>query len=212
MEDYFEHIDDYMEGKLSSDQHALFKKEIVKNSSLKEAVSNYHDAKKLSEGFLEADIMETLSSIEFQEKEPSAKTKTPSQFKWLKILGMLLVLFLIGLKIGKNIKSKTNKEEILASYIKPIDMDATKSIDTVGMNSFEKGKYFFALNKFQESEEWLTLYLSNEKNEKALSRGFYWLGSAHLEQWEVSEAKEAWSKSDEENANKNLNILNNPKG
>ncbi len=209
MGDYFDYIDDYMMGNLSSEKKAQFEKELLKNESLKVAVNNYNDAKKLSEGFLEVDMLDTLSRVKSKEHISTKKDNSVSTPKRRYLIG-ILILSLITIAVWwwaqqQNIEDQ--KTQVLASYIKPVDINATKSIDTMGMTSFEKGKYFFSLNRFDEAELWLKLFVS-EKNEKiSISRGYFWLGAAHLEQWELSDAKKAWKKSDEKEAKHNLKFI-----
>ena len=207
MEDYFEHIDDYVEGKLTSEDHKLFEAEMDRNSSLKEGVKNYHDAKKISEGLLELDMMDTLNKLQQEESVDQKEIKTKSNGKWIGLAAVLAFLILAGWWFSNNADAELDKSKIYANYIKPVNSDATKSIDTLGMNDFEKGKYYFSLNRFEESEQWLKLYMSIEDDKESLSECYYWLGAAHLEQWEVDEAKKAWEMSDEKQAKENINII-----
>jgi len=214
MKDFYEHIDEYMEGSLSPIQVAEFEAEIKRDSSLELAVNNYHDAKKLSEGLLELDMMESLGKLEEEDSvarekisEDNSETKKSAGRKWFLLLGLVGILLLGALWLSKDGNSGLDKEMILASYERPVNADATRSIDTVGMNSFEKGKFFFALNRFEDSEQWLKEYVTIEKNINLLSQAYYWLGAAHLEQWEVDEAKKAWGKSGERGVKRNMGLL-----
>lgn len=213
MKDFFEHIDDYMEGTLSIDERAAFEAEMNRNISLKNAVMNYHDGKKLSEGLLELDIAATLEKLQ-QEANANEQDRAAIQNKngsnmrrWLLLLGLVGGVLALLWWFGNRDTMGLDKSQILASYERPIDEEVTRSVDTIGMNHFQKGKHFFILNRFQESEEWLKRYIEIEKDQKLLSQAYFWLGSAHLEQWEVKEAKSVWSKSEETKAKTNLSIL-----
>ena len=63
MEDYYAHIDDYMNGLLEGEELRLFEAEMKRNPSLKKAVENYEPAKQISEGLLEIDMLETLKGL-----------------------------------------------------------------------------------------------------------------------------------------------------
>ena len=63
MIEYYEHIDDYIDGRLSSEARQAFEDAMKTDASLKLAVENYMDAAKLSEGLLEMDIMETINNF-----------------------------------------------------------------------------------------------------------------------------------------------------
>ncbi len=212
MKDFFEHIDDYMAGQLTGSEYEAFAAELKQNESLRNAVSNYDSAKRLSEGLLEIDMLETIQKLEegdqaTPQKEIDKKENKNTGRNWFILISMVMLLSFLALWLSNGSTSDLDKEEILASYIKPVDGDATRSIDTVGMNHFQKGKYYFALNRFNESEKWLTRYIEKEKDQQLLSQAYFWLGSAHLEQWEVKEAKRVWSKSEEIKAKNNLRIL-----
>jgi len=210
MKDFFEHIDDYMEGKLSSSDKIEFEKAIKQDSSLKAAVENYHDAKKISEGFLEADMLNTLTGLKKEiavDLASNKKTKPNTNRRWFLILALIGSLILLGTWLYQKNNSDSKKEQLLASYIKPVDASATRTIDTTGMNAFEKGKHYFALNKFSDSEKWLEEYVAKEESKALQSRAYFWLGAALLEQWKVEEAKSAWRLSEVDEAKQNLKIL-----
>lgn len=124
---------------------------------------------------------------------------------------MVALLFLGGamLVMGwfSQKQKQADRERIFASYIRPIDADASKSIDTVGMSLFEKGKYYFALNRFGDSEYWLERAVEKPTGEGGLAEIYFWLGAAHIEQWEVEEAISAWERSGNEDAFTNLKII-----
>ena len=48
MMDYYEYLDDYMDGTLDPNLHAQFEKELAVNSDLQQAVENYPLAKKIA--------------------------------------------------------------------------------------------------------------------------------------------------------------------
>ena len=120
---------------------------------------------------------------------------------------MLGIIAFTGLRVMEMNEEARHKKYVLANYERPIDEDATKSIDTVGMTSFEKGKYLFALNRFEESILVFESYLLEVSEKKLLSRGYFWLGAAYLEVWRVEDAREAWGKSEERGVEENLKLL-----
>lgn len=125
---------------------------------------------------------------------------------------MVALLFLGGamLVMGwfSQKQKQADRERILASYIRPIDADASKSIDTVGMSLFEKGKYYFALNDFEESEVWLSSFVEATSDQKMKSIGYFWLGATYVERGRMDKAKDAWLKSNEIDAKLNLELIN----
>ncbi len=208
MKDYFEYIDDYVEQKLNSKQHKSFEEEMKKNSSLNEAVKNYDDAKKLSEGLLEMDMLDTLSKLQDEDQPITKKTRNNLKGIWLGMAAVLLLLLISGWWMSNREHTELDKSVILANYIRPIDNDATKSLDTIGMNDFEKGKYYFSLNRFEKAKKSIKLYITAESNKKHLDEEYYWLGAIHLELWELEEAKKAWLMSNRSESIENLKLIN----
>jgi len=223
VKDWHEHIDDFINGTLEGELLIAFQKEMESNASLKAAVDNYNDAKLISEGLLEIDMMETLNQL--QKSSEEAKNQSPdidnhshdsesrsqlgeaksrsSVFRLRTLVSSAAVIGVIvfaGWWMMTSIADSQRREAVLSQIIRPENEDATKSIDTVGMNPFEKGKHFYSLNKFEESIEWLELVVSEEKDEELLSEGYYWLGHAYIQVWRVDDARESWGESEEEEA------------
>ena len=161
------------------------KKNCKKNKELQKAVDNYDQVKLLSKQLLELDITRTITSLEKDSTDKNLKSH--KQNKVITVLTLLFLLIGIAVLLYKhNTQNQKNKTKILAEYIKPIDPNSTKSIvDTSDLDLFEKGKLYFTLNRFEESKRYFTLYLSQNHQKDSLSRGHFWLGSAHLELWET---------------------------
>ena len=209
MENWHEHIDDYINGSLSGDFLEAFEEELKVNDSLKAAVNNYNDARKLSEGMLELDVLETLNNLSKSEgsdankKKPEVGSSGPKGRvidlrKWVAAASVIGILLVGGWWIKGNMDDAQRRDSILAQIERPVDPDARKSDEIADLTSFQKGKYYYWLNDFEESVKWLELALEEEKDEKTQSEGHYWLGHAYIQMWKVDEAKEAWGKSEEE--------------
>lgn len=236
MEDFYEHIDDYKNGLLTGEVLAQFEAAVDCDPSLKLAVDNYHAAKRISEGLLEIDMLQTLQDIEktknqtlssqisnnqttpktnhlLQNIDRSINSSSKSKVSIFNLRNLVVaasiigVLFFTGWWMMKSPYSHLDKEQVFASFVDPVNEDATKSVDTIGMTAFEKGMHYYALNRFEESEQWLKLSLKEEMNKNMRSKGYYWLGAAHLRQWELDEAVEAWGKSNEKEALKLIDQL-----
>ena len=231
MENWHEHIDNYMNGSLDADLKNLFEEELRNNTELQAGIKNYKAAKLVSEGLLELDILNTLSNLQQREqnqlkrsedenhspdlkRQSSNNTYHPANgavkeqvifWNFRKLLSAAVffgVLFVAGFYLLSNNQDDQRRAYVLAQIddMKPIDEDATKSIDTMGMTLFEKGKYYYALNRFDESAQWLKLATTTTKDNKDMetySKIYYWLGHAHIQLWEVEEAKRAWKQSGE---------------
>ena len=92
MKDYFDYIDDYMSGVLTVDQKLKFEEALLSDSELKAAVDNYETGKKLSEGLLELDMLETITMLESKTNNSPKNKSTKNKYGWL-----LLLLISLGL-------------------------------------------------------------------------------------------------------------------
>ncbi|GLR16579.1 hypothetical protein [Portibacter lacus] len=201
--DWYEYIDDYMKGDLDENLRYEMESAIQKDAELKSAIDNYDDAKTLSEGLLELDIMESIDSLEanatetnkISRNDKSSKSKFPI---WLKILipFFIIVGFFIIRYVQKE-KKEAERQELFASlYVRPIDDEILKGIDRTLMNNFQKGKYYFSLNEFEKAEDKLLLFLDRTSNEDSLSLGNYWLGHVYLNMGEWEKAKKFISENE----------------
>ncbi|MEM9545086.1 MAG: hypothetical protein AAGA77_03890 [Bacteroidota bacterium] len=218
MENWHEHIEDYMEGTLAGDLKEAFEKELEYNKSLKAAVENYEDARKISEGLLEIDMMETLSRLsESNNDERNKKFHNSSDSKlkgriinlrkWVAAASVVGTLLVGVWWINESIKEVKFKNYVLNNIERPIDENTTRSIDIEDESPLEKGKYYYWLNDFEESINWLKIALEAKKDKKSQSEGHFWLGHAYVQLWMLEEAQEAWMKSEEEGVKEVLRLI-----
>jgi len=233
VEDFFEHIDEYKNGLLEGDQLAAFERAMKEDASLKKAVENYDVGKAISEGLLEVDMLETLERLKEQRKSgsgsdsdesekggatvhdikdigmgPRPKNRKISLRKWIAATSFIGVLVFAGWWVMEWNGEREYMDYVKANYEWPEDLDATKSVDTIGMNDFEKGKHFFERNHFEESLRFLIIHLSEETDISMLSEGYEWLGAIYMKQGAIEKAKRALEKSYEKKALNNLKLLN----
>jgi hypothetical protein len=118
MLDFFEHIDDYVQGKLNAKDKLTFENELKENELLKAAVENYDLAKEISLGFLEAYIRGVLSDT-----KPIAKSPKKPNYKWIWVVIAALLLTIVGyFVLDSNIKpQKINYADIYKAPTWPMD-------------------------------------------------------------------------------------------
>lgn len=230
MDNWHEHINDYMDGTLVGEDLTAFEGEIKVNASLRAAISNYQDAKSISEGLLEVDMKETLDRLQNSAAETQnhssdityrshdsdshsqlVKSKGGSSIFNLRTLvasaAVIVGVVIAGWWMMTVLEDAQRKEYVQAQIPKLRDDDATKSVDTVGMSPFEKGKHFYSLNNYPESIKWLKLTVEGDGGEELKSEGYFWLGHAYIRVWRVDEARKAWEMSDEEGVAEYLETL-----
>jgi len=210
MTDYYEHIEDYIAGSLSSEQMAAFEQAMEADADLRQAVADWPAAAKLSEGLLELDVLATIEALEaakgLDEGMPRDHTAVvrldpsrdglPMDHSYdvsRKPLIWAVLLFVIGglaWWVYTSYAAEQEQQQWYAEvYQRPIDPEATKSIDTVGMDLLQKGKFYFALNRYEDSETMLRELLAETKDADTIKLANYWLGHALVNQgnWEGRE-------------------------
>lgn len=126
MTDFFEKIDDYIQGKLTDSEKQIFEAEMEKDPLLKYAVENHNLTKDVALGFLEAEVRNIL---EYTENKP-AKRKSTSLWKWwwiaaVFVLGLIAVVFYLG-------KAKKTTLQYADLYIEPAwPIQRSESSDTL---------------------------------------------------------------------------------
>ena len=111
MIDFFDYIDDYMDGKLSGDLLAQFEEALKSDSELKRAVDNYQSAKKLAGGIIEEETRTLLENLEQDEQEEIEK-RNGSKGPW--IIGALIVALALiywGSQLMNQSEKTNNSEE-----------------------------------------------------------------------------------------------------
>jgi len=229
VEDFYAHIDAYKQGILKGELLVSFEQEMERNDSLRLAVDNYDVAKDISEGLLELDMMETLKQLKTQrdktmqsQVKDNAKiidlkesdTQTPSTFltnwnwkKWLAAAAMIGLILISGWWFMDYRVEQQYIAQVQENYEWPEDPDATKSVDTVGMTDFEKGKFYFRTNNYKKSLPFLERHILREKDPKSLSEGYEWLGAVYVKLGMMDKAREALKKSREERAIRNMQLI-----
>jgi len=153
--------------------------------------------------------VDNSDQLSFSDTKP--KVKRFSLRKLAIAASFLAIVCVGGWWMVETVQNNQRKSYVLAQLdelgLKPVDKDATKSIDTVGMSAFQKGKYYYSLNRFEESIKWLEKMVAEEKDEKLLSEGYYWLGHGYVKLGRLDDAEKAWGESDEEEVAKMILIL-----
>ncbi len=214
MIDFYEYIDDYMEGVLDAEMRQAFEEAMKQDTSLRTAVDNYPEAKKLAEGLLELDLMETLENARTSESTAKVVTMDTSQPKprssrtrpWMVAasIAALLTIAYIGFQ---DASGSSDFDQIWRTeYVKPLDPNATKTTEQPA-SPFNAGKYFFALNDFEEAEKWFTEALNIGSNPSEISEIQYWLGHSYMNQKKWDQAKTALQKSNHPEAARNLALI-----
>lgn len=213
--DYYEYIDDYISGKLSDELRKEFESAMKSDSSLRLAVDNYDDAKSISEGLLEIDMMATINKLKAekgQDKtiEENFSKSNASIFTIRRLMAAASVIGLIAIATWWfNGNSNLQKELWNKSYSAILDPDAVKSGDGVeGKDPLATVKHYYARNYNEECIESAKRLISVTTNADTLSLGYLYLGDTYMKRSyhqgvnEWKEAISAFEKSKEADAGK----------
>lgn len=216
---YYEYIDDYVSGKLSESLKIEFEKAMSIDASLKYAVENYDDAKSISEGLLEIDIMDTISNIKSEKKHNAnqeGKVSKPSNsiFTLRRMMAAASIIGLISIATWWLNNNENLKQELWNnSYSSIVDPDAVKSGDDIAnKDPLATVKHYYARNYNEECIEAVEQLLALSTNSDTLSLAYLYLGDTYLKrsyhqnmnQWE--EAISAFDKSKEAEAKERKNL------
>lgn len=118
MLEYFDHIEDYKQGRLSEADLLAFEAELVINADLRSAVDNYELAKEISLGYLEEEVRAVLNE-KVADKKPTFVQKWNQNFTWRSIAATLFVLVIGGAYLFNNelISLKDNNNPITFSEL-----------------------------------------------------------------------------------------------
>jgi len=199
---YYDHIDDYVAGILSDELKQAFEAAMVDDASLRSAVDNYDDAKSISEGLLEIDMMDTISRLKAEKSNSQKVDKIKSanpQTKIFTIRRLMAAASLIGLVALATWwinDDSAMKEKMWADrYAMIIDPDATKSGgDLDGKDPLQIVKHYYARNYNEECIEAVESLLESTTNPDTVSKAYLYLGDTYLKQ-SYHFGKDQWKES-----------------
>lgn len=223
---FYEHIEEYLEGQLSGKALEAFESAIAEDEGLRHAVDNYPEAKSLAKGLLEIDVMESIKGLNI-DTGSSTSEESKKDIGWpMWVLGAL-VLIGLGMSLWRFMKEtptivETDTEILYAQLYEepmwPIERSGNTSFESKGAEAY--------LNGDIESAE---VYLIDSIENKEL--GKYWLVEMYLKEGQLEKASKALAsikgnsnisenrlvylkimlelkKGDLEEARKNINNLN----
>ncbi|MBK6824383.1 MAG: hypothetical protein IPG87_15900 [Saprospiraceae bacterium] len=153
MIDFYELLDEYVEGKLDPTVRRQFEIELNKSQDLQIALENYILAKEISQSMIELSVREQISNL---------KNKKNNLSIFARIAAGLLVLFSVGIlyKLNQDFKSKKSEQIFVSLYSPPM-----KSASRSGLTSFatlDSAIYYFDRGEFQMSKDLFSVYLKQD--------------------------------------------------
>lgn len=93
MKDFFEQIEDYLEGRLSEEDKVTFEKEMSQNPQLKQAVNDYDILGMIGDALIEEEVKKSVEQVL---EEEDRKTEYRKYIKWIIAIVALCLIGLIG--------------------------------------------------------------------------------------------------------------------
>lgn len=203
--DPYEHIDDYLKGRLSDTDKLAFESTLSHDKELRSLVDNYKEITNVSEGLLELELLNEVKEVR-QTLNLGDKWKI-----WKIILPIILlsVIAYVAFQSGRSVKKlKKQKIYFAENYVKPENPDNVRSTDVSLLKPIDQAKYYFSLNDFERSEDILRSILDGESDPDIISEANYWMGHVKLNMYEFEEAREYFTSSAKIDINPELSFIN----
>ena len=115
---YYHHIEDYCEGHLDDSAKADFEQAMQQDASLAGAVAQYASGKKIAEGLIEMDIMETIEGLSSDRGAQPNISKPQNSFTFTKRMKFAIAASFIGLVIISIffVNSKYSNTSLIKEY------------------------------------------------------------------------------------------------
>lgn len=185
--DYYEYIEQYLDGSLDAELMDKMKMAISQDADLKLAIDNFADATKLSEGFLEFDIKETIQQLEgvskknIKSKQPQkAKVKKLNISRWLAAAASVAIVLGVGWWMMQDDGPPLSKDEIWAQYYQAPMIDIERS-GGGEMSIYDQAKYALSVEDYKESEKLFKQTLRGLPTGDTISTAQYYLGHLKLQ-------------------------------
>lgn len=184
MKDYFEHIDDYLKGKLGEPLSTEFKKAMNESNELKEQVELYPVAERVLDIAAAQELKNRIGDIRNKNatKVVPIQKKSPRIFRLVAIAASILLLVTVGTTWFMN--NQYSNEGIASRNFVPYDAgvllgDNDDNAYTQGLLAYQKKDFAAAIAAFEkvpttdglynETQFYLgNAYLSEDKPEKAI--------------------------------------------
>lgn len=193
--DFYEHIEDYINGNLSEDDLAAFKEEMAHNVELQKAVENHGVVEDALALLIEEDVRGVIAGInKAQGSKPDKIRALQKQGNSRQPLYVIAASFLVVLAsyltLDTYIKSQYSHQAVLDQYyVPPSNPYATRTVGFEGP-PLEEAMFLFDLRRFDESQTIFEKLLLNNSNQKDLSIIHFYLGNIAFIKNDIIRAKE----------------------
>jgi hypothetical protein len=180
--DFFEHIDDYINGRLDAEQMEQFSQELRTNLDLAKAVENHDIVESTLDLLLEKDIRSQIDSL----KSPQGNNH--NTIRTIVILALISIVGLIYYLSSSD--EEPLPEQLYAIYFKPYMSSGERgtSEDINQLNNCDQAHYYMTKEDFDLAK--IALDLSVENNEVCIDKAYWLLSLYYLKINDLENAKE----------------------
>lgn len=202
-----DYIEEYLAGKLTSEQLVAFEQAMADDAELRSVVNNYTGIKIISEGLLENEILQEVREVSAKLEIDNSQIRSKElgekhDFRKWVLLGIgLLVLALVVLFSYRAItKISIDEQKFFATYQKPLFLKNTRTVDIESLSEIDQAGYLFATNRYDEAELLLDELLASSKVASQKDSIYLLLGHVNIYQHDWNDAASYLKKSGFEEA------------
>ena len=159
--DYFEHIENYLEGRLSEEDKQLFDDELKRNEELRIALGNHQEVSGALDLLVEEGVREVLRKD--KAKEIQLNPKNTNSWRWIGIAASLLLL--AGAMYFLNPFSSPSHDDLYVAYFSDFLPPTTRGDDYVDeLRVCDKAHYLMTEGDVINAETILKQHLSEQED------------------------------------------------
>ena len=198
MTDFFEHIDDYVAGRLTDKALEAFEAAMYADQDLRAAVENYDVAEEVMGLMIEEDVRGVMAGLEGGESNqvPEVVTMPKRSGRMMYYAAAsLLILFTSYMAMNIFIKGQFSHQAVLEEYYIPPANPYTTRSETFNGPPLEEAMYFFDLRRFDECKTKFEELLTTSEDQEELSTIHFYLGNIAYIVNDIDYAKSHFSKT-----------------
>jgi len=191
---YYKKIEDYIDGLLDETEQRAFEIAMSEDKKLAEEVEKYKDAKIISEGLLEIDIMETIEKLSKKGATDNLNVVSINRNKFFSFRKMMMAASFVGVLIIAGWwaigNTKIDNKKLYQEPIWPIERSGTESI-------LSNASIMYLNGDFESAKALLTDSIKNK------DLGKLWIAEMYLKNEEFDSAFQYLSSIESLNSEKN---------
>ncbi len=142
MKDYFDQIEDFLNGNLQGEKKLLFEQELKNDPKLRAAVDHFPLAQKIAAGLIELDTRETIQRLH--------KLSHTIKQRFQLVAAVFALVIALGVIFRYFVQNQSDPEKLIAELYFPPVANINRST-TVELNSLDSAVYYFDVKDFDKA-------------------------------------------------------------